>query len=381
MSRPKGVQLMEGNHACAWGAIDAGARFYAGYPITPSSEISEVCARELPGYGGTYIQMEDEIGSMAAIVGASLSGKKSFTATSGPGFSLMQENLGVGIYQEAPCVLVDIQRVGPATGLATQPAQADVMQARWGTHGDHPIIALSPASVQEMYYLTIRAFNLAERFRSPVILLGDQVVGQTYENIALPDPDSLEIMDRKKPIVPPEEYLPYQYDEEDLVPPMAAYGDKHILHASSTCHCETGYSNFKYGTNRQLLTRLKNKIYNYIDEIIDVEYFGPEDADVTLISFGSSSRVCKYAVGLAEKEGIKVNLLRLISIWPFPDREVQQALARTGAAVVAEMNQGQLIGEVNRVNTTNTPVHLASGIDGELIRPEIIMTSIREAVK
>ncbi len=381
MSRPKGVQLMEGNHACAWGAIDAGARFYAGYPITPSSEIAEVCARELPAYGGTYIQMEDEIGSMAAIVGASLSGKKSFTATSGPGYSLMQENLGVGIYQEAPCVVVDIQRVGPATGLATQPAQADVMQARWGTHGDHPIIALSPASVQEMYYLTIRAFNLAERFRSPVILLGDQVVGQTYENIALPDPDSLEIINRKKPVVPPEEYLPYQHDEEDLVPPMAAYGDKHILHASSTCHCETGYSNFKYGTNRQLLTRLKNKIYNYLDEIIDVEYFGPEDADVTLISFGSSSRVCKYAVGLAEKEGIKVNLMRLISIWPFPDREVQQALARTGAAVVAEMNQGQLIGEVNRVNTTNTPVHLASGIDGELIRPEIIMTSIREAVK
>ncbi len=380
MSRPKGIQLMEGNHACAWGAIDAGARFYAGYPITPSSEIAEVCARELPAYGGTYIQMEDEIGSMAAIVGASLSGKKSFTATSGPGFSLMQENLGVGIYQEVPCVIVNIQRVGPATGLATQPAQADVMQARWGTHGDHPIIALSPATVQEMYSLTIRAFNLAERFRSPVILLGDQVVGQTYENITLPDPDSLDIIDRKKPVVSPEEYLPYE-PGDDLVPPMAAYGDRHILHASSTCHCETGYSNFQYGTNRQLLTRLHNKIYNYLDEIIDVEHFGPEKADVTLISFGSSSRVCKYLVGEAEKEGIKVNLLRLISIWPFPDREVQKALANTGAVVVAEMNQGQVIHEVNRVNRTNTPVHLASGIDGELIRPEIIMTSIREAVK
>ena len=380
MSRPEGIQLMEGNHACAWGAIDAGARFYAGYPITPSSEIAEVCARELPAYGGTYIQMEDEIGSMAAIVGASLSGKKSFTATSGPGFSLMQENLGVGIYQEVPCVLVDIQRVGPATGLATQPAQADVMQARWGTHGDHPIIAISPASVQEMYDFTIRAFNLSERFRIPVILLGDQVVGQTYENITLPDPDSLELVHRKKPVVPPEEYLPYQPDE-NLVPPMAAYGDKHILHASSTCHCETGYSNFKYGINRQLLTRLKDKIYNYLDEIIEVEHFGPEDADVTLISFGAASRVCKYIVGEAEKEGIRVNLLRLITMWPFPDQEVQKALAKTGACVVAEMNQGQVINEVNRVNTTNTPVHLASGIDGELIRPEIIMTSIREAVK
>ncbi len=380
MSRPEGIQLMEGNHACAWGAIDAGARFYAGYPITPSSEIAEVCARELPAYDGTYIQMEDEIGSMAAIVGASLSGKKSFTATSGPGFSLMQENLGVGIYQEVPCVLVNIQRVGPATGLATQPAQADVMQTRWGTHGDHSIIALCPASVQEMYDFTIRAFNLSERFRTPVILLSDQVVGQTYENITLPDPGSLEIVERKKPGCSPEEYLPYQPDE-NLVPPMAAYGDKHILHASSTCHCETGYSNFKYGINRQLLTRLKDKIYNYLDEIIEVEHFGPEDADVTLISFGSASRVCKYLVGEAEKEGIKVNLLRLITMWPFPDQEVQKALAKTGACVVAEMNQGQVMNEVNRVNTTNTPVYLASGIDGELIKPEIIMSSIREAVK
>lgn len=380
MSRPKGIQLMEGNHACAWGAIDAGARFYAGYPITPSSEIAEVCARELPAYGGIFIQMEDEIGSIAAIIGASLSGKKSFTATSGPGFSLMQENLGVGIYQEVPCVVVNIQRVGPATGLATQPAQADVMQARWGTHGDHSIIALSPATVQEMYYLTIRAFNLSERFRTPVIILGDQVIGQTYENITLPDPDSLEIIERKKPLVAPEDFFPYQ-PGENLVPPMAAYGDKHIVHASSTCHCETGYSNFKTGTNRQLLTRLKDKIYNYTDEITEVEYFGPEDAEVTLISFGASSRTCKYVVDNAEKEGLRVNLLRLISIWPFPDREVREALSRTGAAVVAEMNQGQIIGEVNRVNTTNTPVYPASGIDGALISPEIVMSAVKEAMQ
>lgn len=374
------MQLMEGNHACAWGAIDAGARFYAGYPITPSSEIAEVCARELPAYGGVFIQMEDEIGSIAAIIGASLSGQKTFTATSGPGFSLMQENLGVGIYQEVPCVIVNIQRVGPATGLATQPAQADVMQARWGTHGDHPIIALSPASVKEMYYLTIRAFNLAERFRIPVIILGDQVIGQTYENIALPDPGTLEIVDRVKPVVPPEEFYPYQPGDKK-VPPMAAYGDRHIVHASSTCHCETGYSNFKYGTNRQLLTRLKDKIYDYVDEITAVEYFGPGDADVTLISFGASSRVCKYVVLEAEKEGIRVNLLRLISIWPFPDREIAAALAGAGAVVVAEMNQGQIIGEVNRVNTTGVPVYPASGIDGELIRPDIIMAAVKEAVK
>ncbi len=380
MSRPEGIQLMEGNHACAWGAIDAGARIFAGYPITPSSEIAEVCARELPAYGGIYIQMEDEIGSIAAVIGASLSGKKSFTATSGPGFSLMQENLGVGIYQEVPCVIVNIQRVGPATGLATKPAQADIMQARWGTHGDHSIIALAPATVEEMYYLTIRAFNLSERFRIPVILLGDQVIGQLYENIKLPDPESLEIVERKKPVVTPEEFYPYQPDENG-VPPMAAYGDRHIVHASSTCHDLTGFSNFKAQTNRALLTRLKDKIYNYTDEITDVEHFGPDDAEVTLISFGASSRVCKYVVGEAEKKGIRVNLLRLISIWPFPDQVVQEALGKTGAVVVAEMNQGQLTGEVNRVNVTNTPVHLASGIDGELISPDIIMTGIREAVK
>ncbi len=380
MSRPEGIQLMEGNHACAWGAIDAGARFFAGYPITPSSEIAEVCARELPAYGGIFIQMEDEIGSIAAIIGASLSGKKSFTATSGPGFSLMQENLGVGIYQEVPCVIVDIQRVGPATGLATQPAQADVMQARWGTHGDHSIIALSPATVQEMYYLTIRAFNLSERFRTPVIILGDQVIGQTYENIKLPDPSSLDIIERIKPFVSPEDYFPYQPDKNG-VPPMAAYGDRHIVHASSTCHDETGYSNFKTQTNRALLTRLKDKIYNYTDEIVDVEHFGPDHAEVTLISYGASSRVCKYVVGEAKKEGIRVNLLRLISIWPFPDRIVREALGKTGAVVVAEMNQGQLIGEVNRVNATNTPVYLASGIDGALIDPDIIMAAIREALK
>lgn len=380
MSRPEGIQLMQGNHACAWGAIDAGARFFAGYPITPSSEIAEVCARELPRYGGIYIQMEDELGSMAAIVGASLSGKKALTATSGPGFSLMQENLGIGIYQEVPCVVVNIQRVGPATGLATRPAQADMMQARWGTHGDHPIIALSPAGVEEMYHLTVRAFNLSERYRIPVILLGDQVIGHLYENITLPPPSSLEIIERKKPSVPPEEYLPYRSDE-DGVPPMAAYGDRHIVHASSTCHDETGYSNFKAETNRNLLTRLREKISRYSHEIIEVEHFGPGDADVTLVSFGASSRVCKHLVEKTENEGIRVNLLRLITIWPFPDEQVREALRKTGTAVVVEMNQGQLYGEVNRVNDAGTKIYPVNGIDGELITPEFVMAGIKEAVK
>lgn len=380
MSRPKGVQLLQGNEACAWGAIDAGARFFAGYPITPSSEIAELCARELPSCGGVYIQMEDELGSIAAVVGASLSGKKSFTATSGPGFSLMQENLGVGIYQEVPCVIVNIQRVGPATGIATRPAQADVMQARWGTHGDHAIIALCPASVQEMYDLTVRAFNLAEKYRTPVILLSDEVIGHLRENVTLPEPGTLEITNRKRPQGDPKDYLPYKPDQ-DGIPPMAAYGDEYIVHASSSCHDETGCSNFKPATSKKLLARLRDKIYNHKKDIIQVEHFGPEDADVTLISFGATSRVCKHVVVKAEKEGIKANLLRLITVWPFPDEEVQTALQKTKAAVVAEMNQGQVLGEVQRANRTGTPVYHVSRTDGEPITPQEILAKIREVAK
>ncbi len=377
MGRPEGMQLLQGNEACAWGAIDAGARFFAGYPITPSSEIAEACARELPRYGGVYIQMEDEIASMAAIIGASLSGQKTFTATSGPGFSLMQENLGVGIYQEVPCVIVNVQRVGPATGLATRPAQADVMQSRWGTHGDHSIIVLSPASVKEMYYLTVRAFNLAEKYRTPVILLSDEVVGHMRENFALPEPGTIEIINRKRPRGDYKEYLPYKPDE-DGIPPMASYGDKYIMHASSSCHDETGCSNSKPETNRKLLNRLRVKIYNNLEDIVQVEYFGPADAEVTLIAFGATSRVCKQAVVDAEKEGIKVNLLRLITIWPFADEQVQKALEKAKAVIVPEMNQGQVLGEVQRVNRTNTPVYQVSRTDGELFTTAEILAKIRE---
>jgi len=377
MTRPEGVQLLQGNEACAWGAIDAGARFYAGYPITPSSEIAELCARELPNYGGIYIQMEDEIGSIAAVIGASLSGQKSFTATSGPGFSLMQENLGVGIYQEVPCVIVNVQRVGPATGLATRPAQADVMQARWGTHGDHAIIALCPASVQEMYDLTVRAFNLAEKYRTPVILLSDEVIGHLRENVTLPDPKTLEIINRKRPQGDPKNYLPYQPDE-DGIPPMAAYGDEYIVHASSSCHDETGCSNSKPAISKKLLARLRDKIHNHKKDIIQVEHFGSQDADITIISFGAASRVSKHVAAKAEQEGIKINLLRLITVWPFPGEEVQQALAKAKAVIVAEMNQGQVLGEVQRANRTNTPVYHVSRTDGELIEPEQILAQIWE---
>ncbi|MFP4258884.1 MAG: 2-oxoacid:acceptor oxidoreductase subunit alpha [Desulfovermiculus sp.] len=379
MARPEGEQLLQGNEACAWGAIDAGARFFGGYPITPSSEIAEICARELPQYGGIYMQMEDEIASMASIIGASLSGKKALTATSGPGFSLMQENLGVGIYQEVPCVIVNVQRVGPATGLATRPAQADIMQARWGTHGDHSIIALCPASVQEMYTLTLRAFDLSERYRTPVILLSDEVIGHMRENMILPNPHSLEGIDRKRPECKPEDYLPY-LAQADNVPPMAAYGDEHILHVTSSCHDETGRSNSKPTVNTHLLQRLRDKIYKHVDEIVEVEHFGPQEADVLIITFGVASRVAKEAIVRAQKEGIKARLLRIITMWPFPEREVRQALDKARAAIVPEMNQGQVIHEVQRINTRNVPVHPVSRFDGELITPAEIMTRIREVV-
>ncbi len=376
--RPRGVQLLEGNEACAWGAIDAGMRFYGGYPITPSSEIAEVCARELPHFGGVYMQMEDEIGSIAAIIGASLSGKKTLTATSGPGFSLMQENLGVGIYEEVPCVIVDIQRMGPATGMATRPAQSDVMQARWGTHGDHVIIAISPNSVKEMYYLTVRAFNLAEKYRTPVILLADQVIGHLSENLELPDPAGLTLINRKKPAVDNcGVFLPYLPDE-DGIPPMAAYGDRNIVHASSTTHDATGRSNFSPEVNTQLLARLRDKIMNNRNDIIEVEQFGPAAADITLISFGASSRVCKHVVEKYRGKSPSVNLLRLITIWPFAGEEVQKALETAKTAIVVEMNQGQIIGEVERVNRTNTPLYHVSRTDGELITPQEIVQKIRE---
>lgn len=380
MLRPEGVQFMQGNEAAAWAAIDAGARFYAGYPITPSSEIAEKCAELLPHFGGVYLQMEDEIASLAAVIGASLSGTKAFTATSGPGFSLMQENLGVAVYQEVPCVVINVMRVGPSTGLATRPAQGDVMQARWGTHGDHPIIVLSPESVQEMYDLTLLAFNLAERYRTPVILLSDEVVGHMREKVVIPPLEKLEIVDRKRPTGNPKEYLPYKPDA-DLIPPLARYGDEYILHASSTAHDDTGYSNFKPAVADALIRRLHAKIYANRGAICRTELFGPKDAAVSIIAYGAVARTAKQAVFEANQMGLSVNLLRPITLWPFPEEEVKQTLQKARAVLVPEMNLGQVILEVERLNKTNTPIHQLSRTDGELITPEEILAKLGEVNK
>lgn len=379
MKRPVGKQFLQGNEACFYGAMDAGARFYGGYPITPSSEIAELAAKFLPEVGGMYLQMEDEISSMAVIVGASASGKKAFTATSGPGFSLMQENLGMAIYAEIPCVLINVQRNGPSTGLATRPSQGDVMQSRWGTHGDHPIIVLSPASVQECYDLTLRAFNLSEKYRIPVIVLSDEVIGHLRESLMIPELGELTIVERKLPTGPVQDYRPFAA-EADCIPAIPPFGTEYIVHISSSCHDETGFSHSAPQTADRLVRRLHQKIEQNIADIVQVEWFGPEDADLTIIAYGAVSRTAKQAVITAQKNGWKVNLLRLITHWPFPNKQVSEALEKTKVVLVAELNLGQVVGEVHRLNSYSTKVFAFSRIDGEIILPSQLIQKIEEVL-
>lgn len=371
---------MQGNEACVYAAIDCGARFYAGYPITPSSEIAELSAKHLPEADGIYLQMEDEIASIAAIIGASAAGKKSFTATSGPGFSLMQENLGMAIYAEVPCVIINVQRNGPSTGLATRPGQGDVMQARWGTHGDHPIIVLSPASVQECYDLTIRAFNLSEKYRIPVILLSDEVIGHMRESLTIPAAEDLTIINRKLPQVPVQDYRPYT-PGEDLVPAIPPLGTEYIVHISSSCHDESGYSHNAPQTADNLVRRLHRKIGSEREDIVQAEWFGPQDAELTVIAYGAISRTAKQVVLDARTKGLSVNLLRLITLWPFPEAQVTQALKTARAVLVPELNLGQVVQEVQRLNSANIPVYQLSRIDGEIIPPSQLGQKVEEVLK
>lgn len=368
---------MQGNEACLYAAIDVGARFYAGYPITPSSEIAELAAKYLPKVDGIYLQMEDEIGSMAAIIGASAAGKKAFTATSGPGFSLMQENLGLAAYAEMPCVLINVQRNGPSTGLATRPGQGDVMQARWGTHGDHPIIALNPASVQECYDLTVQAFNLSEKYRTPVILLSDEIVGHMREVLTIPDLGKVPTVNRKIPTDPVESYKLFE-PEIDGIPAIPPYGTEYIVHLNSSCHDESGYSHSAPKTADRLVRRLHRKIEANREEIIQTEWFGPAQAELTLIAYGGVSRSAMQVVADSQRLGPSVNLLRLVTLWPFPDQPVQDALSKAKAVLVPELNLGQVVREVERLNTFGTPVYSLGRVDGETIMPSQIREKIEE---
>jgi 2-oxoglutarate ferredoxin oxidoreductase subunit alpha len=374
--RPR-TRVITGNEACAEGALAAGLRFFAGYPITPSSEIAEILAERLPEEGGCFIQMEDEIGAMGAIIGASLAGAKSMTATSGPGFSLKQENIGYAAMAEVPCVVVNVQRGGPSTGLPTLPAQGDVMQARWGTHGDHPIIVLTPNGVRETFELTIRAFNLSERFRVPVILLLDEIIGHVNEKVVLPEPGEYEVHQRKKPDVPPEKFLPYEHTESD-VPPMVSFGEGYRYHVTGLSHDQTGFPTNSSMEIDRLIRRLNRKIENHRQEIIEVQEDLLEDAEVGVFAFGSTSRSARQAILMARKMGLKAGLLRPRVIWPFPEEQVRAMADRVHHIIVPELNLGQTAHEVEWATGRKKPIVKINRVDGEPISPQQILDKIVE---
>jgi len=372
----EGSHFMNGDVACAEGAIAAGCRFFAGYPITPATEIAEHLAQRMPEVGGIYVQMEDEIASIAAVIGASYAGLKAMTATSGPGFSLMQENIGLAVMTEAPCVIVDVMRGGPSTGQPTLPGQQDVMQAKWGSHGDYEIIALAPSSVQEMFDLTIEAFNLSETYRVPAILLADEVVGHMWEKVVIPPAEKIKIVNRKKANVPPEAYAPFMPDD-DLVPPMACFGEGYSFHATGLTHDEHGYPQTSSSEAQQkLVQRLCDKIRKNADKIIRVEEVMLDDADVVVVAYGIVARAALSAVRKAREKGIKAGLLRPITLWPFPEKRVAKIAKQAKAIVVPEMNCGQLVREVERA-AKETPVAFLSKLGEEPHTPMEIFEVIR----
>ncbi|MFQ5711946.1 MAG: 2-oxoacid:acceptor oxidoreductase subunit alpha [Candidatus Geothermarchaeales archaeon] len=343
-----GTYFAMGDVACAEGALAAGCRFFAGYPITPATEVAEHMSRRLPEVGGVYLQMEDELASVAAMIGASYAGVKAMTSTSGPGFSLMQENLGLAVMTEAPLVVVNIQRGGPSTGQPTKSSQQDMMQAKWGSHGDYEIIALAPSSVQEMFDLTIEAFNFSELYRCPVYVMADELLGHLREKLVIPKPEDIVLVERKRPKVSPPEYEPFRPDE-DLVPPMACFGEGYRFYASGLTHDEAGHPQTDSVEHQaRLVQRLCDKIRKNIDKITRVESLFLDDADVCVIAYGSVARSAIAAVKEAREKGVKAGFLRPITIWPFPAGVVEDVAQRVKHLIVAEMNYGQIVREVER---------------------------------
>ena len=373
------ARLMQGNEACAEAAIAAGVNFFAGYPITPSTEIAETMAKLLPQVGGKFIQMEDEIASMGAILGASLAGCKVMDATSGPGFSLKQELIGYAACAEIPCVLVDVQRVGPSTGQPTAPSQGDVMQVRWGTHGDHPVIALSPWSVRETFDATVMAVNYAERFRTPVMLLMDEMVGHLREKVELPE--KVEIYPRRKPTkTRAEGYQPFA-PEADLVPNVADFGEGYHIHVTGLIHDETGFPVGSPKVTEESIRRLHEKIERAGEEIIHTESYFMDDAEYAVVSFGGTARTAYEAVREARAAGVKVGLVRLMTIWPFADKVIGELATKVKGIVVAELNYGQLVHEVRRAAKGACPVSLCGKYNMRAFEPSEILASVNEMVK
>ncbi|CCU80226.1 2-oxoglutarate oxidoreductase, alpha subunit [Halanaerobium saccharolyticum subsp. saccharolyticum DSM 6643] len=377
----KRAVLTQGDQAVVEGALAAGVSFFAGYPITPASEIAEGFARELPKRGGKFLQMEDEIAGMAAAVGASLAGKKAITATSGPGFALKQENLGFATMIEAPVVVVNVQRVGPSTGLPTSPSQGDVMQTRWGRNGDQEIIALAPASVAESYELTIKAVNLSEKFRQPVVLLLDEVIGHLREKIYLKNSNEIEIYDRKKPKPDqnPADYLPYQLTD-DLIPPMADYGSGLKYHTSGLFHDQSGFPDGKKETAKLMQDRLHNKLHDNLDQIILYEKDIRSDDRVAVLSYGSTARTAISAVNTGRKDNLKAGWFKLQTIWPFAEEAVAELASQVETIIVPELNQGQLIREIKRAAAGKAKVLGLNSYAGELIKPEEIRALLEEVL-
>ncbi len=372
-----GEHFMKGDIASAEGALAAGCRFFAGYPITPASEVAERMSERLPQVGGEYIQMEDELASMAAIAGGSNAGAKSMTATSGPGVSLMNENIGLAVITESPCVIVNVQRGGPSTGMPTLPAQGDVMQAKWGSHGDYPIIAYAPDSPQEMFDLTLEAFNTAETYRSPVIVLADQTVGHMTGRVEIPD--AVETVDRPRPTgePDPDEFLPY--DNSDLVPPMASAGEGYRVHVTGLTHDERGYPDIDVDTQKSMMDRLMGKIDENRGDIVETQEHHLDDADVALVAYGSTSRSARQAVRDLRADGIDAGLLRVVTPWPFPEDEIRALSERVEHIVVAEMNLGQYVHPVREHASVPVDAHTHQG--GAIPQPAEIAETVREVVE
>ncbi len=375
----KRVAFLQGNEAAAFGALYAGCSFFAGYPITPATEVSEVLSVELPKVGGKFIQMEDEIGAMAACLGASLTGSKVLTATSGPGLSLKQELIGYGCIAEIPCVIINVMRGGPSTGMPTGPSQADIMAARWGTHGDHPAICLVPASVQELFEETVRAFNLAETYRTPVIVLPDEIIAHMRERIVIPEQGELEVIDRTPPGVPPEAYKPYDTSFGD-VPPLAAFGSGYRFHVTGLNKMADGFPTTKASLVQAEEERQMRKVNANLDHILLNEEYLLEDADIAVVAFGSTSRSVRYAVNVAREQGIRAGMFRIRTLWPFPDRQVGELAGRVKAIITPEMNLGMCTLEVRRCVEGKVPVQGIFRVDGEPINPDQILDSLKKVL-
>jgi 2-oxoglutarate ferredoxin oxidoreductase subunit alpha len=367
------IKLMQGNEAIAQGALAAGCRFYAGYPITPSTEIAEVMSRELPRLGGKFIQMEDEIASMAAIIGASIGGLKSMTATSGPGFSLMQENLGYAIMAEVPCVVINVQRLGPSTGQPTSASQGDVMQARWGTHGDHPIIVMCPISVAQAFDLTVKAFNLSEKYRTPVILLTDEIIGHMREPITLPDFDTVRKVERAVTDAPAT-YRAYRNEPGD-VPPMANFGAGYRYHITGLFHDEVGFPTQRLDEIDPWLERVNNKFVRNPDEVLLYEEDYQPGARTAVLSYGASARTARHAVKRIRAKGQKVHLFTALTLWPFPESAVEELADSVERIIVPEMNLGQLALEVERICGRRKVVRVNCA-NGEMVTPDMILDAV-----